>query len=160
MLTVLGVYYTLIILHPQRGVLGDSTIKDEGDNSVAERAEESGEAEESDTSGADELCGRVIAYCRQHYLEPHLTRRDIVALFDYGQRTLAGRIISEYGFYNMINTLRLEHARQYTEAHPLETKESVAVNSGFKDRFAMRHAERKIGHGIPDLLAGFSPQLQ
>lgn len=91
---------------------------------------------------------QVIAVCRRRYLEPHLTRREIISEFDYGSRTLAGKIISEYGFYTMINSMRLEHARRYAAAHPLETKESVAVNSGFKDRFAMRHAERKIGTNV------------
>lgn len=143
-LAVLGVYYTIVILHPQRKLaeaLGEDGI----------RAGKPSPLEGGGTPPLpryEALREQVIAVCRRRYLEPHLTRREIISEFDYGSRTLAGKIISEYGFYTMINSMRLEHARRYAAEHPLETKESVAVNSGFKDRFAMRHAERKIGTSI------------
>lgn len=141
--SVLSVYYTIVILHPQRKMVfaDTSCSSDLSDPKI------------------ESVRTRVIEICRRRYLEPHITRREIISEFDYGSRTLAGQVITQYGFYAMINTLRLEHARIYAQAHPRETKESVAVNSGFKDRFAMRHAERKIGDGILDMLRDFTPPV-
>lgn len=168
-MAVLGVYYTIVILHPQRKLaeaLGEEGTMDEGfpalggsrvsmqdswQPGLLPRAGKPSPLEGGGTPPLpryEALREQVIAVCRRRYLEPHLTRREIISEFDYGSRTLAGKIISEYGFYTMINSMRLEHARRYAAAHPLETKESVAVNSGFKDRFAMRHAERKIGTNV------------
>lgn len=152
-MAVLGVYYTIVILHPQRKLGGEASRLPNSmlDETIADFQE----AQDGGAGGGtpplpryEVLREQVIAVCRRRYLEPHLTRREIISEFDYGSRTLAGKIISEYGFYTMINSMRLEHARRYAAAHPLETKESVAVNSGFKDRFAMRHAERKIGTNV------------
>ena len=98
-----------------------------------------------------------MALIHRHYLNPHITRRDIIAQIDYGQRTVAGNVITHYRFYEMVNSVRLEHARLYASAHPNETNESVAVQSGFKDRFAMRHASCRIASVNPDLLEGFKP---
>lgn len=142
LMAVMGVRYTIAILSPQRGV-----VESVSDRKQSARESAPPEPPTETDPRLEALRKRVIEVCRRHYLEPHLTRREIISEFDYGERTLAGQIISEYGFYTLINTLRLEHARRYAESHPSETKESIAVNSGFKDRFAMRHARRKIGDG-------------
>lgn len=166
-MSALSVYYTVVILHPHRKMI--FTVADTETDSHQEDTDNTPKNATEEYPASDYHAGadfriasirlHLIEICRQRYLEPHLTRRDIISEFDYGSRTLAGRIISQYGFYAMINTLRLEHTRLYAEAHPYETKESVAVNSGFKDRFAMRHAERKIGAGIPEMLLGFKPSV-
>lgn len=171
--SVLSVYYVIMVLHPQRTMIFavDDVERADGSPAAAEdddRERDTGDevaefpAADSDTEDDLRIASlrpQLIEICRRRYLEPHLTRREIISEFDYGSRTLAGQIISQYGFYAMINTLRLEHARLYAASHPMETKESVAVNSGFKDRFAMRHAERKIGAGISEMLPGFNPSV-
>lgn len=162
--SVLAVYFAVIILHPQREKCSDGAQEAENLETVIERAEELDALSVSDCAAHGEerveaVRRRVIAIARRRYLEPHLTRRDVIAEFDYGERTVAGAVISAVGFYNMINALRLEHARRYAEAHPSETKESVALSSGFKDRFAMRHAALKVGDCDHDILDGFTPLL-
>lgn len=147
---VFAVYFTVIILHPQRGKASDSAegVAEppvEDIRRVIKSVDEDDALSQDNPSGLNAAVrARVMEIARRRYLEPHLMRRDIIAEFDYGQRTEAGAVISALGFYDMINTLRLEHARRYAEAHPNETKESVAINSGFKDRFAMRHAAKRI----------------
>lgn len=164
-LSVFAVYFAVLILHPQREKLAKGSPQDCGDlEAVIEAAdeEEAIVAENGGESGGDPdgaMRARVMEIARRRYREPHLTRRDIIAEFDYGERTAAGAAISAFGFYDMINTLRLEHARRYAEAHPNETKESVAINSGFKDRFAMRHAAKRTGGQNPEILEGFAPPV-
>lgn len=167
LMSVFSVYFAILILHPQWKKECDvsvGTLAPEGAGlgTVVAAAEEdeamSAAARKSGVAGVGlEVRERVIAVARRRYLEPHLTRRDIIGEFDYGERTEAGAAISAFGFYDMINTLRLEHARRYASAHPNETKESVAISSGFKDRFAMRHAAGKIGECAPEILEGFTP---
>lgn len=167
-ISVFAVYYTLTILHPQRVKPAHTTEEgllpqDQDIEAAIDTVEENELPLDSPTEGENQsgqaVRLKVIEIARARYLEPHLTRRDIIAEFDYGERTMAGAIISTFGFYDMINTLRLAHARCYAEAHPNETKESVAVSSGFKDRFAMRHAARRIGEGNSEILDGFVPEI-
>lgn len=169
LLSVFAVYYGVAILHPQRkGVSCAAEGGPEADNAdlreaivavEAKNAAENSQPPVADGKLKDAIRSRVIEIARKRYLEPHLMRRDIIAEFDYGERTIAGAVISEFGFYDMVNMLRLEHARRYAEAHPNETKESIAVSSGFKDRFAMRHAARRIGGGSREILDGFAPEI-
>lgn len=157
-LSVLAVYYGVIILHPQREVAA-CACEGENPGTIQEVAAAGEPQPVADGHVSAAIRGRVVEIARRRYLEPHLRRRDIIAEFDYGERTLAGAVISAFGFYDMINSLRLEHARRYARAHPNETKESVAVSSGFKDRFAMRHAARRIGEGNREILEGFEPEI-
>lgn len=163
-LSVFAVYFAVIILHPQREKGTEALQLDAADlETVIEAADDEEAMSVADNQEHGEgpdgaVWARVIEIARQRYREPHLTRRDIIAEFDYGERTEAGAVISAFGFYDMINTLRLEHARRYAEAHPNETKESIAISSGFKDRFAMRHARGRIDECNPELLDGFTPQ--
>lgn len=154
LLCVLSVYYGVTILHPQRKGVANA---EGAETEIMEEVLAEEEPTEAEPALNEDVCRRVFAIVRRRYLEPHLMRRDIIAEFDYGERTMAGAVISHYGFYDMVNTLRLAHARRYAEAHPNETKESVAVSSGFKDRFAMRHAARRIGEGTAEVLDGFEP---
>lgn len=166
-LSVFAVYFAVTILHPQRekrteSASGALPMEDVDLETVIKAADEEEALSLAEGQGNDESLGgavraRVIGIARRRYLEPHLTRRDIIAEFDYGERTAAGAVISSFGFYDMINTLRLEHARCYAKAHPNETKESIAICSGFKDRFAMRHAARRIGEWNQEILDGFTP---
>lgn len=170
---VLAVFYTITILHPQRGVIenareyGDGVSEDIEpvcqDVALPDIISADTEPIEGDVLSEwvldEEVRQKVLQYVGEHYLDPHLTRRGLISLFDYGQRTDAGTVISHYGFYEMVNTFRLEHAACYARLHPNETKESVAQASGFRNRFAMRHAEKRIGRGNSDLLEGFTPRL-
>lgn len=163
-LSVFAVYFAVMILHPQWEKVTDGAEESDNLDTVIEVADEEealamADGQEQDDSLSRAVRARVIAIARRRYLEPHLTRRDIIAEFDYGERTAAGAAISAFGFYDMINTLRLEHARRYAEAHPNETKESIAISSGFKDRFALRHAARRIGEWNPEILDGFTPKV-
>ena len=157
--SIFSVVYCIIILNPQRGKMA-GVIRDPAADAMSEDGAEAGAAAGMSAGAevfSEEVRRRVVALVHGHYLDSHVTRRDIISLFDYGQRTEAGRVITHYGFYEMVNTVRLEHARQYMQAHPNETLESVAVNSGFKDRFAMRHAAKRICDFNKDLLEGFVP---
>ena len=156
---IFSVVYTIAILDPQRGKIA-GVIHHAGEASAPdERTDGEAAADMPPAAEAfsEEIRLRVIALVHKNYLDPHVTRRDIISQLDYGHRTEAGSVITHYGFYEMVNTVRLEHARLYMQTHPNETLESVAVNSGFKDRFAMRHAAKKISKPNKDLLAGFTP---
>lgn len=165
MFCILAAYYAVTILHPQRKnsseiMDGMLKVEDEETETASQKTDKdnSADADKQIVHNNQAIRLRVIEIARHRYLEPHLMRRDIIAEFNYGERTEAGAVISSFGFYDMINTLRLEHARQYAKVHPNETKESIAINSGFKDRFAMRHAASKIGEGNPEILDGFTPK--
>lgn len=150
--------YAIAILDPQHGKIA-GVIHNADDHEPVEKVdgEVAADMPQSRETFSEEIRSRVIALVHKNYLDPHITRRDIISQLDYGQRTEAGRVITHYGFYEMVNTVRLEHVRLYMQSHPNETLESVALNSGFKDRFAMRHATKRISEPNKDLLAGFIP---
>lgn len=134
------VYFLLIILHPQRIMLRNI-------NEETTEIQQSDESEVNNTVNERclEMRQEVLSIISRRYKEPNLLRTDVISEIDFGKRTLAGAYISKFGFYTLVNTFRLEYARRYSEDNPKATKEQIAAASGFKDRFALNNAKKRIG---------------
>lgn len=163
-----------LILHPQRAWRSSEVerlmteIEREVASSVEEMEEVGSDSQivddvhdtgnEKITFTGDDLNLRdeILAIVRQKYREPNLKRADIIEAVQYGRRRQAGIIISKIGFYRMVNAFRLEHARLYKLKKPYATQEDIAEVSGFKDRWALSNARKKVSKvdfdGINDYL--------
>ena len=66
------------------------------------------------------------------YLDPNFNKKDLVRRLGTN-RTYLSIVFRERlsSFYDFVNTLRIEHAIRYREAHPEASQLEVAVNSGF-----------------------------
>lgn len=66
------------------------------------------------------------------YLDPNFNKKDLVRRLGTN-RTYLSIVFRERlsSFYDFVNTLRIEHAVRYREAHPEASQLEVAVNSGF-----------------------------
>lgn len=81
----------------------------------------------------------------QLFLKPHLTLEDVASQCRYG-RTYLSKVFKQElgGFFNYVNTLRLDYADKYTEQHPLATLDEVATASGFTSRQALYSVKRRL----------------
>ena len=66
------------------------------------------------------------------YLDPNFNKKDLARRLGTN-RTYLSIVFRERftSFYDFVNTLRIEHAAHYREAHPEASQLEVAVNSGF-----------------------------
>lgn len=72
---------------------------------------------------------------QQAFLDPHLTIQDVADRAGYNRTYIAGLFKTELGgFFNFINTLRLDYADQYKKEHPDATLSEVISESGFASR--------------------------
>lgn len=168
------IVFLCVILHPQRAWnnskverLMTQIEREEAD--AAEEIEEVGMESQTEDSGGDAdkdgitftgnealLRDEILAIVRRKYREPNLKRTDIIEAVQYGRRRQAGAVISKIGFYRMVNAFRLEHARLYKLKKPSATQDEIAEVSGFKDRWALSNARKKVDKvdfdGISDYL--------
>ena len=69
------------------------------------------------------------------FLDPHLTIRDVASLVGSSRTYVASVFSTEFGgFFNYVNTLRLQYADKYREIHPKATITEIASESGFGSR--------------------------
>lgn len=156
-LAVWMVLFLTYILHPQRvsqprsveqeiiQIEDEENMRMETEN-VSENKEEERQEQNCDTEKMENARKELFAVIRRRYKESNLTRVQVIGEIEYGNRTLVGNIISEIGFYNLVNLFRIEHARLYKEANPTATQNEIAVESGYKDRFAFNYAKKKVSN--------------
>jgi len=107
-------------------------------------------AEETSAAAATEVYRRTLSESKaltilsaisevvveqQAFLDPHLTIQDVADRAGYNRTYIAGLFKTELGgFFNFINTLRLDYADQYKKEHPDATLSEVISESGFASR--------------------------
>ncbi len=99
----------------------------------------------------------ILSIVKMRYREPNLKRTDIIDEIQYGRRRQAGAVISKMGFYRMVNAFRLEHARLYKIKRPSATQDEIAEVSGFKDRWALNNARKKVDNIGYDAIKDYLP---
>lgn len=172
-LSVVMVLFLCIILHPQRiektmaadklpttFPIDEKKIKTPDDVFISAEDEslKVKDTEPLQDENYDGIRQEVLTIIRRRYLEPNLKRSDVIAEVTYGKHTLAGLYITQIGFYRLVNTFRLTHAQLYEAKHPNLSKDAIAEASGFKDRFALHNAKKKIGTPEVKPFEGFLPQ--
>lgn len=154
------VFFTCSVLHPNMPVkvlfddvyaeteddtLDDKTSSGVGnvvlENSSTEPTIEQPVAARFDT---DDIRRELFDIVLRKYTYPHLKRTDVINEMMPGRKRIAGDMISEYGFYNLVNAFRLRHYELYQKRFPHETQESAAMASGFKSRYALIHARKQL----------------
>lgn len=163
-MTVQMVFFLIKVLHPQRV---SPAAAGNGEEDIPEKdesaAEESGETDGTvftDSAEKEAIHRELAEIIKGKYLDSGLLKTDVVNEIDYGKKTLAKEYISEVGFYNFVNAFRLEHARLYQEAHPMATLDQIAEVSGFRDRFALNYAKKKITFDCRSLTGDFHPDVK
>ena len=82
---------------------------------------------------------------QQAYLEPHLTIQEVADRCGYSRSYIADIIKSEYGgFFDFINSFRLNHVTVYLQEHPNATIQEAAEASGFSSRQAYYNVKSRI----------------
>lgn len=153
-----------VILHPQRA-LQPGKAQEDIDRIVEDENEIIGEtmaSSEDDGSGSggmspgwdEESKRQVLDIILRRYKEQHLQKKDVLAEMDKGRAAPASRFIASVGYYNLINMFRLEHARQYIEAHPEAKLAVVAEASGFASGSSFSKAKRSVREIIPEYVSG------
>ncbi len=151
------------ILHPQRA-LQPGKVQEDMDRIEEDEKEIIGEAmaaeaqdnsaENSPLTWDEESKRQVLDIIRRRYKEQHLQKSDVLSEMDKGKAAPASRFIASVGYYNLINMFRLEHARQYIEAHPEAKLAVVAEESGFASGSSFSKAKRSVPEIIPEYVDG------
>lgn len=100
----------------------------------------------------NEVQREVLAIVARRFMEPNLKRTEVIADVSYRKKKQAGQFITSIGFYRLVNTFRLYQMENYSKAHPEMTQEGVAISCGFKDRFALNNARKRITEIDMDLI--------
>jgi len=88
---------------------------------------------------------RRVVEKEKAYLEPHLTIQDVANKCGFERAQTAEIIKEEFGsFFKYINTLRLEYADAYMQAHPNASISEIADNSGFGTRQTYYNVKLKL----------------
>ena len=140
-LAVCYVILLIIELHPQRSRPIDEDII--LDSSPATSV--------SNNAPSQQTIDNIIKSIRNHiekeqlYLNPHFSMQDVVNQSRYG-RTYVSWVFKNKlgGFFNYINTLRLEYARKYQQEHPMATLDEVAAASGFTTRQSLYRVKKRL----------------
>lgn len=78
------------------------------------------------------------------FLDQHITLESLHSHLSCG-RTYASKACKELGgFYNIINSMRLEYAKAYQKSHPDANQDEIAQESGFTCRQTMAHAKNRL----------------
>lgn len=164
-MTVFMVIFLLIVLHPQRNPLEEECAEAPGGDDGAQGQEDDGLQEVSghktfaDEGEREEIRRELVEVIGRMYRNSGLLKTEVINEMGYGKKTLAKEYIAEVGFFNFVNAFRLEHARLYREAHPQATLDQIAEESGFRDRFALNYAKKKITFDYRALIGDFKPQI-
>lgn len=166
MFTVGMAGFLCLILHPHRILQSEelsaaADVLEETEEQVMEAAVESmEEADAMEQTGCnmniyDEAAKRqVLEIILRRFKEQHLQKKDILAEVDRGKMAPASRFIASVGYYNLINMFRLEYARLYTEANPLEKQAAVAEASGFASGSSFSKAKKSVKSIDPEIVSG------
>ena len=78
---------------------------------------------------------RRVVEQEEAFLDPHLTLQDVATRCGTSRTYIAGVFKTEFGgFFTYVNTLRLNYADRYREAHPRASVVEIASESGFGSR--------------------------
>ena len=89
---------------------------------------------------------------QQAYLEPHLTIQEVADRCGYSRSYIADIIKSEYGgFFDFINSFRLNHVTLYLQEHPNATIQEAAEASGFSSRQAYYNVKSRLEKAVPPI---------
>lgn len=142
--TVLNVWFAIYTLNPHRGIkkLPITLQKEETP------AKDTSAHHHLTETQRKELENNVLTIIKTEklYLEDHFTMSDLVRRTNTNKTYLSEVIAaSEYGsFYQLINTLRIEHACQMLRENPSLKKEQVALASGFSSGSAFSQVFKRI----------------
>lgn len=109
------------------------------------------------TEEKEEIRLELAEIIKTAYKNSNLLKSDVIAEINYGKKTLAKNYLAEVGFFNFVNAFRLEHARLYKEQNPQATADDVAAKAGFRDRFALNYAKKKVSADSRTLIGDFRP---
>lgn len=109
------------------------------------------------TEEKEEIRQELAEIIKTSYKNSNLLKSDVIAEVNYGKKTLAKNYLAEVGFFNFVNAFRLEHARLYKEQNPQATADDVAARAGFRDRFALNYAKKKVSADSRALIGDFRP---
>lgn len=164
---VFNIWFLISVLHPKRNKTPFAlTQEEETTNQATPKIPEEGKGEPlPDTSKdaspttssaslglSDEKVNVIITEIKafvegeKQFLDPHLSIVDVAEHCGYG-RTYVSKVLSNElgGFFNYVNSLRLQYAQKYREDHPYATQDEVATASGFSSRQTYYSVRRRMG---------------
>ncbi|MCR5003688.1 MAG: hypothetical protein K5984_04895 [Bacteroidales bacterium] len=139
LLTVILVVLVIVSLHPNR----------QRECSCYDLQEEAIEVADGNF---DEIRAAIkqVVETERSFLEPHITLQDVASKCGYNRSYVAKIIKSEYGgFFNYINSLRLDYAEEYHREHPDASVAELVDESGFGSRQTYYNVKSRLR---PDLL--------
>lgn len=78
---------------------------------------------------------RRVVEEQEGFLDPHLTIQEVADRCGYSRTYIANILKTEFGgFFNYVNTLRLNYADTYLKEHPRASQSELAEESGFGSR--------------------------
>lgn len=135
--------FLCVILHPQRQQPAADT---DGTYEPMDMVEEEGNntTDQESALWTDDVRREVLTIIECRYREPNLKRAEVIANVPYRKKKQAGAFITSVGFYRLVNMFRLYHLEEYCRMHPEMSSEGAAMECGFKDRFALSNARKRI----------------
>jgi len=89
---------------------------------------------------------RKVVETNKGFLESHLTLNDVATRTGYNRTYVAAIIKSEYGgFFNYVNSLRLDYADEYKKQHPGASISELVAESGFGSRQTYYNIKDRLG---------------
>jgi len=155
LLIVANVRYLLFVLTSERGrvfrQIDDQDVDIQPDSVADQNNDCNGNTMNNDI--ADTIAEEIVKYVEieKNYLKPHLTINNVVENCHYG-RTYVSNVFKEKfgGFYNYINSLRLNYAEEYKKEHPFAIMEEIAEESGFASRQTFYTVKRRMSKFLYD----------
>lgn len=125
-----SVFFIITALHPHRGrPVEDEPAKQE------ESAQEPEAPSKRQQSALEAI--RIVMVEQQAYLDAHLTIQDVANRCGYSRSALSSLFRAQLGgFFNYVNSLRLQHVEAYLQAHPGAPLQEAILESGFNSRQA------------------------
>lgn len=88
---------------------------------------------------------RRVVEEEEAFLDPHLTLQDVASRCGTSRTYIANVFKTEFGsFFSYVNTLRLNYADKYREAHPKASVAEIAAESGFGTRQTYYNVKAKL----------------
>ena len=147
-LSVFMVAFLCLILHPQR-MKGEKSNADilEDSREELEHPIDTKQTEAIDREAKDQVLGII----QRRFREPHLQKSEVLSEVSKGKIAAANRYITSVGYYNLINSFRLEYARRYSEANPMIKLSIVALEAGFASGSSYSKAKKSIRDIDPEI---------
>lgn len=112
----------------------------EGEKGTSMKTERQIQPEEWDTVKQE-----VLTIVSRRYLEPSLKRVEVIGNVRKSTHSLAGKFITEIGFYQLVNAFRIRHYEQLMQDAPAAmSQEMAAEKCGFKNRWALSNARKRM----------------